>query len=125
MRELVYTTTKKVVADRPLFLLLIGVIIGSLLYIAYVGINIASSDLQLAIRYTSFGETHFYRDKWWYLLSFVGFGMLFLVAHVGLAAKLVAVDLKQLAYAFMWLSVVILMLMFAYTYSVLGIAYLN
>ncbi len=125
MRELVYTTTKKIVADRPLFLLLIGVIIGSLLYIAYVGINIASSDLQLAIRYTSFGETHFYRDKWWYLLSFVGFGMLFLVAHVGLAAKLVAVDLKQLAYAFMWLSVVILMLMFAYTYSVLGIAYLN
>lgn len=125
MRELVYTTTKKIVADRPLFLLLIGVIIGSLLYIAYVGINIASSDLQLAIRYTSFGETHFYRDKWWYLLSFVGFGMLFLVAHVGLAAKLVAVDLKQLAYAFMWLSVVILVLMFAYTYSVLGIAYLN
>ncbi len=125
MRELVYTTTKKVVADRPLFLLLIGVIIGSLLYIAYVGINIASSDLQLAIRYTSFGETHFYRDKWWYLLSFVGFGVLFLVAHVGLAAKLVAVDLKQLAYAFMWLSVVILVLMFAYTYSVLGIAYLN
>ena len=125
MRELVYTTTKKVVADRPLFLLLIGVIIGSLLYIAYVGINIASSDLQLAIRYTSFGETHFYRDKWWYLLSFVGFGVLFLVAHVGLTAKLVAVDLKQLAYAFMWLSVVILVLMFAYTYSVLGIAYLN
>lgn len=125
MRELVHTTTKKIVADRPLSLLMVGVIIGSLLYIAYVAFNIAPSDLQLAIRYTSFGETHFYRDKWWYLLSFVGFGVLFLIAHIGLTAKLVAVELKQLAYAFAWLSVVLLILMFAYTYSVLGIAYLN
>ena len=91
----------------------------------YVAVNLSASDLQLAIRYTSFGDTHFYRDKWWYLLSFIGFGILFLVAHVGLTAKLVAVDLKQLAHAFGWLSVLLLVLMFAYTYSVLGIAYLN
>lgn len=106
-------------------LLSIGLILGGIGYIVYVAVNLSASDLQLAIRYTSFGETHFYRDKWWYLLSFIGFGLLFIVAHVGMLAKLYVIGLKQLAYSFAWLSVVILLLMFVYTYSVLNIAYLN
>ena len=104
---------------------MIGMIFGGSAYIIYVAANLSASDLQLAIRYTSFGDTHFYRDQWWYLLSFVGFGLLFLIAHLALTAKLVAIELKQLAYAFGWLSILLLVLMFAYTYSVLGIAYLN
>lgn len=125
MKQLAKTTIQQILADRPLSLLMFGIILGGLAYIVYVAINLSASDLQLAIRYTSFGDTHFYRDKWWYLLGFIGFGLLFLVAHVGLTAKLVAVELKPLAYAFGWLSILILVLMFAYTYSVLGIAYLN
>jgi len=106
-------------------LLCLGLILGGIGYIVYVAFSLSASDLQLAIRYTSFGETHFYRDKWWYLLSFVGFGLLFIVAHVGMLAKLYVIGLKQLAYAFGCLSLVILVLMFVYTYSVLNIAYLN
>lgn len=106
-------------------LLALGLILGGIGYIVYVAVNLSASDLQLAIRYTSYGETHFYRDKWWYLLSFVGFGVLFIVAHVGMLAKLYVIGLKQLAYSFAWLSVVVLILMFVYTHSVLNIAYLN
>ncbi len=102
-----------------------AILLGGVAYIVYVAINLSASDLQLAVRYTSFGDTHFYRDKWWYLFSFIGFGILFLIAHIGLTVKFVAIDLKQLAYAFGWLSMIVLVLMFAYTYSVLGIAYLN
>jgi len=125
MKQQIKTTIQQIISDRPLSLLLLGIILGGLAYIVYVALNLSANDLQLAIRYTSFGETHFYRDQWWYLLSFIGFGFLFLVAHVGLTAKLVAIELKQLAYAFGWLSILLLVLMFAYTYSVLGIAYLN
>jgi hypothetical protein len=125
MKQLISSTIQKITSDRPLSLLMIGVILGGLAYILYVALSLSSSDLQLAVRYTSFGETHFYRDQWWYLFSFIGFGILFLIAHIGMTAKLVAIDLKQLAYAFALLSVVILIIMFAYTYSVLGIAYLN
>jgi len=112
-------------ADRLMLLLSLGVLLGGIGYIIYVAFSLSPSDLQLATRYTSYGETHFYREKWWYLLSFVGFGVLFIVAHVGMIAKLFAIGLKELAYAFAWLSVIVLVLMFVYTYSVLSIAYLN
>lgn len=125
MKQLVKSTIQQITSDRPLSLLMFGVLLGGLAYIVYVAISLSASDLQLAIRYTSFGDTHFYRDQWWYLLGFIGFGILFLIAHVGMTAKLVAIELKQLAYAFAWLSLLVLILMFAYTYSVLGIAYLN
>lgn len=106
-------------------LLVMAIAIGGVAYIAYVGFSISASDLQLAIRYTSFGETHFYRDKWWYMLGFIGFGLLFIVAHIGMVTKLFAIGFKQFAYSFAWLSLILLVLMFAYTYSVLSIAYLN
>lgn len=125
MRKIVKTTITQITSDRPLSLLMLAVLLGGLVYIIYVAVSLNASDLQLAIRYTSFGETHFYRDKWWYLLSFIVFGLIFLIAHVGMTAKLVATEMKQLAYAFAWLSIIILVLMFAYTYSVLGIAYLS
>ena len=102
-----------------------GVLLGSISYIIYVALNLSASDLQLAVRYTAYGDTNFYRDQWWYLFSFVAFGVLFLIAHIGMTAKLVATEQRQLAFAFAWLSVIVLVLMFAYTYAVLGIAYLN
>jgi len=125
MKQQVKITIQQIISDRPLSLLMLGIIFGGLAYIAYVAINLSASDLQLAIRYTSFGDTHFYRDQWWYLIGFVGFGILFLISHIGLIAKLVAIELREFAFAFAWLSVILLVIMFAYTHSVLGIAYLS
>ena len=125
MRHIIQSTIRQVAADRVMLLLSFGILFGGISYIIYVAFNLSPSDLQLATRYTSFGESQFYREKWWYLLSFVGFGALFIVAHIGMLAKLYVIGLRPLAYAFAWLSLLILVLMFVYTYSVLGIAYLN
>lgn len=125
MRHIIKSTLSQILADRTMLLLCAGVLLGGIIYIIYVAFNLSPSDLQLATRYTSFGETHFYREKWWYLLSFVGFGLLFIVAHIGMLAKLYVIGLRPLAYAFAWLSLIVLVLMFVYTYAVLGIAYLN
>lgn len=125
MKHIIRSTFQQISADRSMTLLVMGVLLGGIAYIVYVAFSLSPSDLQLATRYTSYGETQFYRDKWWYLLSFIGFGLLYIVAHIGIMAKLYVVGMKQLAYAFAWLSFVVLVLMFFYTYSVLGIAYLN
>jgi hypothetical protein len=125
MRHIIQSTLKQLAADRPMLLLCVGLFIGGLIYILYVAFSLQPSDLQLATRYTSFGETHFYREKWWYLLSFVGFGILFIVGHIGMLVKLFAIGLRPLAFGFAWLSFIVLLLMFVYTYAVLGIAYLN
>lgn len=108
-----------------MLLLMAGLFIGGMAYITYVAFSLDPSDLQLATRYTSFGETHFYREKWWYLLGFIGFGLLFIVAHIGMLVKLFTIGMRQLAVAFACLSMIVLLLMFVYTYAVLGIAYLN
>jgi hypothetical protein len=125
MKHILRSTLKQILADRPTMLLMTGIFIGGIVYLIYLAFSLQASDLQLATRYTSYGETHFYREKWWYLLSFVGFGVMFIVAHLGMIAKLVVIGLRPLAHGFAWLSLVVLLLAFAYTYSVLGIAYLN
>lgn len=125
MRHIIKSTIQQILADRMMLMLCAGLIVGGTVYIIFLALNLSPSDLQLATRYTSFGETHFYREKWWYLLSFVGFGILFIVAHIGMLAKLYVIGMRQLAYAFAWLSLIVLVLMFVYTYAVLGIAYLN
>ena len=125
MKHIIQSSIKQILADRLMLLLCFGLLSGGIVYLVFVAFNLSASDLQLAIRYTSFGETHFYREKWWYLLGFVGFGLLFIVAHIGMLAKLYVIGLRPLAYAFAWLSLIILALMFVYTYAVLGIAYLN
>lgn len=125
MKQTIKSAFDSIIADRVLMLLVAGIIIGAAVYTVFVIINLNPTDLQLAIRYTAFGETQIYREKWWYLLSFIGFGLLFLVAHVGMVAKLIVIGLRDLARAFASLSFVMLALMFVYTYSVLNIAYLN
>lgn len=125
MRHIIKTSLKQIASDRVMLLLMAGLFIGGIAYVVYVAFSLNPSDLQLATRYTSFGETHFYREKWWYLLSFIGFGLLFVVAHIGILVKLFVIGMRQLALAFAWLSALVLVLMFVYTYAVLSIAYLN
>ena len=125
MKHTIRVAMREVLADRVVLLFCVGIIIATLLYIAYVAISLHTSDLQLAIRYTSYGETHIYRDKWYYLLSFIGFGLVFMVVHIGVILKLHLNGLRQLGHAIGWLSVVMLLLMFVYTRAVLGIAFLS
>lgn len=125
MKHIIQSSLKHIASDRVMLLLMTGILIGGMAYIVYVAFSLNPSDLQLATRYTSFGETHFYREKWWYLLSFIGFGLLFIVAHIGILVKLFVIGMRQLAIAFAWLSLLVLVLMFVYTYAVLNIAYLN
>ncbi|HRJ06857.1 MAG TPA: hypothetical protein PK096_04480 [Candidatus Saccharibacteria bacterium] len=125
MRHIIKSSLRQLVADRTAFLLCLAILLGGIIYIIYVAINLSPSDLQLATRYTSYGETHFYRNKWYYLLSFVGFGLIYITAHIGMVTKLVVANMKQLAHAMGWLSLVVLLMMYVYTYYVLGIAYLS
>ena len=103
----------------------IAILLAGFVYIGYVALSLHGSDLQLATRYTSFGETHFYRNKWYYLLSFIVFAVIFMVMHIGIITKLYVSGMKPLATAFGWLSMIIVVLMFSYTYHVLSIAYLS
>ena len=116
---------KQLISDRPLMFLTIGFIASLVVYCVYVGFSVSATDLQIATRYSAFGETQYYRNKWYYLLNFIGLAVLMAVVHTGLIAKLRSRDMRPQAFGFGFLSLILVMILFLLTHSVLSIAYLS
>lgn len=122
-KELIQQAVKRVLSDRPFVLLAILLIAAAFVYSIIVALNIHPSDVTVYSRYTAFGEAHFYKSHWQYLLGFVAFGPIVALTHVALMVKLYAIERRQTAYLVGWLGVVILALSFLYTTAVIGLGY--
>lgn len=101
-----------------------SIVILSLIFCIYVGISLRPSQLQVAVHYTAFGETFYYRDQWYYLLSFIAFGVLFAILHGSIIVKLFIMDKRQIALVLGWFSLALLVVAVLITHAVLGIAFL-
>ena len=124
MKSNLITSLKLILADRPVTILLFVFIVACLAYCAYVGLSLRPSDLQVAVHYTAFGGTSFYREKWYYLISFVVFGLLLAVVHSLLIIKLYVQERRQIALLFGWFSFLMLFITWTITYAVLKVAFL-
>lgn len=118
------TYLKQVLADRVMATVVGAVILVSVGYCIYVGVSLHPSQLQVAVHYTAFGETFYYRDQWYYLLSFILFGALFGIAHSVLIVKLFTMNMREVALMFGYFSLFALLIIIIITHSVLGIAFL-
>lgn len=125
MKQLLRIYWNTLANDRTLFVQSLIIAVIGIVYLVYIGLSLAPADLQIATRYTSFGSTQYYRNKWYYLLTFVVFGLMIVISHMGLIVKLANREMRPLAVAFGWLSVIILGLLFFFAFSVLGVAYLS
>lgn len=123
MKNNIIRSIKLILADRPITILLIGLVAASLLYCLYVGLSLRPSDLQVAVHYTAYGETNFYREKWYYLLSFIGFGLIVATLNTAIAIKLYVLERRQLALFFIWMSFLVLAIGWILTSSVLRVAF--
>ena len=70
--------------------------------------NIRPVELQVPVRYTSYGITNFYNEPWYYQLTFMIFGIGVLVMHTLVGLKLYEKKGHSYAVAFQWLTVAIL-----------------
>lgn len=125
MKQVLRIYWNTIANDRTLFVQSLVIAFIGIVYLVYIGLSLAPADLQIATRYTSFGSTQYYRNKWYYLLTFVIFGLMIVISHLGLIVKLATREMRPLAVAFGWVSVIILGLLFFFTFSVLGVAYLR
>lgn len=123
MKHTIIRSLKLILADRPVLLLLIGLIAAALIYCVIVGVSLRPSDLQVAVHYTAYGETNFYREKWYYLLSFIGFGLILAIIHSAIAIKLYVLERRQLAIFFLWVSLLVLVIGWFLTSAVLRVAF--
>ena len=120
-KETIKLSIKRVFTDRP-FLMLMGVVAATgLLYCLVVGLNIHRSDVTVYTRYSAFGEAHFYKDHWQYLLTFVLFGIVATVGHLALMVKLHNIDRRQSALLVGWIGIGMLIIALMYTLAVMSL----
>lgn len=108
--------------DTIVTTLMVTIILLGIAYCVYLGLSIKPRDLQVAIQYTSFGPTNLYKEKWYYLFSFVIFGLFIVISHIIIMIKMMESGRRQLAVMFGYLTLVVLVLAIIITRSVLGIA---
>lgn len=118
------TSLKLILSDRLVTVMLVLFILACLAYCIYVGVSLRPSDLQVAVRYTVFGGTSFYSEKWYYLISFIVFGLILAVIHSILVVKLYVQERRQIAILFAWFSFLLLLIAWIITHSVLRVAFL-
>lgn len=97
----------------------------TLAYVTYVIFSLQPTALQVAVHYSAFGSTHFYREKWYYLISFAVFGVVMAISHIAIMIKLNKLELRPLGLAFGWLTIVTLGIATVLTHSVFGVAFLS
>jgi hypothetical protein len=124
MKENFITSLKLILSDRLVTVMLAIFILACIAYCIYVGVSLRPSDLQVAVHYTAFGGTSFYSEKWYYLISFIVFGLILAVIHPILVVKLYVQERRQMAILFAWFSYLLLLIAWIITSSVLKVAFL-
>jgi hypothetical protein len=124
MKLNIINSIKPILADRLVTVLVIAFLLVCLAYCIYVGVSLRPSDLQVAVHYSAYGETSFYRDKWYYLITFVVFGILLAIMHTALIVKIYLQGRRQLALLFAWFSLLLIIITWFMTWAVLKVAFL-
>ena len=124
MRNLPTELIKNFFRDRTMVSLVGALLLMGIAYGIYLALTLEPSDLQVATRYTAFGDTHFYRNKWYYLLSFALFGTALIGIHTALAIKLYGREQRSLAIALLGMTFILFTIGWILARSVLKIAFL-
>lgn len=112
-------TVDRIVGDKPILWLSIAILILCVVCSLIVGFNIHASDVTVYSRYTAFGEAHFYKSHWQYLLLFIVFNVAAAIGHIAIMAKLHTIERRQTALLVGWVAIVILVVATVYALSVM------
>lgn len=102
-------------------MLLIGFLVLVTIYMAAIGLSIHSSERQIITHYSAFGITHFYFNQWFYLISFVLFGVVMAIINTVISIKLLLVKGRSLAVAFAWISIGIVLFSWSTASTILAL----
>jgi len=110
--------------DKAYFWLLIAIVGLAAVYILFTLLSIRNSDIQLINHYSGLGDTHFYKAKWYSLYEFTLFGLIVGVMNVVMLSRLKLAGRRNVGIVIGWITLLVLVLAFIYTYQVLHLAYL-
>lgn len=110
-----------VLKNRTLVLFLVAMLILDIVCSIAVSMQITPSEITVYSRYTAFGQVHFYKDHWQYLLLFSGFFTLVAVIHGALMIKFYLLEKTTTAKAIGWCAFVIMLIAAMYAFGVLSL----
>lgn len=120
-KQAIIASFKHLASDRTLLTLLISLIVSTVVYSLIIGFSIQASDVTVYTRYSAFGEAHFYKSHWQYLLTFIIFGVVVLVGHASLMAKLHDMGRRQTAMVVAWAGIALLLIACMYATGVMSL----
>lgn len=112
---------KALFTNRYLATLCIIMVALAIAYTVFIVASVRPSELQLVTHYTAFGTTHLYRDQWFYLLGFAGFGLLAAFFHTALSIKIFLTKGHPLAIMFAWFGIGILVFAWIVSFSIINV----
>ncbi len=107
--------------DRLAVTLLAALLLGVIILIVMTALSVRVSDVQVPIRYSGYGFTNLYRDKWFTLLSFGLFPLIILLTNGFMAIKIFG-SRRGLALGLLTLSVFIMVVALIITQAVFRLA---
>lgn len=111
---------KQALGDRPYFSVMVGIAVVALLFIVYTLLTIEARDIQVATRYSSFGEANYYRGKWFSLYGFSVLAAGIAVGHNLLMLKFLALNRRSIGMLFGLLTMLVLVIGWLYAANIIG-----
>ena len=123
-KHIIRDTIKAILADRGYLGLIIGILVAMIVYVLFVVTSIEARDIQVVTQYSAFGESHFYKSRWFYLYSFALLGLLVAAINIAIMGKLLRYEQRSMGVAIGWLTLVFFVVAIATAHSVLQLAFL-
>ena len=122
MKERIIQHTQALVNDRHLLVALLLLLLAGVSLLVFLAFGIDPTERQVAVHYTSFGTTNFYREKWYYLLSFAVYVVVLMVVHSVITLKILQEKGRELAVVFAWMGLVLVVISAALLFQILKVA---
>jgi len=122
MKERIIQHTQALVNDRHLLVALLLLLLAGVSLLVFLAFGIDPTERQVAVHYTSFGTTNFYREKWSYLLSFAVYVVVLMAVHSVITLKILQEKGRELAVVFAWMGLVLVVISAALLFQILKVA---
>jgi hypothetical protein len=122
IKEDIKLSIRRVFTDRTFLIIAMMLIAAGLVYVTVTGLTLQGRDVQVYSRYTSFGEAHFYKSPWQHLVSFVVFGIVVVVTHLGLMVKFHNLERRGAAMIVGYAGIAVLFVAFMYSLFIMHLA---
>lgn len=123
MKDSIQTVIKRLYSTRVLAILTSINVALSLTHIIWVSMVIQVSDVQRVARYTVFGQTHYYKEEWYWMYAIPIGSLVIFISNCIIASKLLSHKLDSMARFLLVITIFILLATLLHTRQLLMVAF--